>query len=93
MPINKIATLAEKVCLGKPTWKKEFGSSEVVMDELEGRPETCLDLTFMYSLLRLGYEFGAERTVRLEKKIDGFELGWSLGAALALLDGQLSCRA
>lgn len=93
MPISKIATLAEKVCLGKSSWKKEFGKSEAVMEELEDRPETCLDLTFMYSLLRLGYEFGEERTVRLEKKIDGVELGWALGAALALLDGQLSCRA
>lgn len=93
MPIHDIAMLAERVCLGKASWVKHFGSSQTVMEELEGRPETCLDLTFSYTLLRLGYEFGDERKVRLEKKIDGVELGWALGAALALIDGQLSCRA
>lgn len=92
MLIHEIATLADRVCLGKESWVKHFGTSETVMDELEDRPETCLDLTFMYSLLRLGYEFGDKRSVRLEKKINGVELGWALGAALALVDGQLSCR-
>ncbi len=55
------------------------------MAELEDRPEYCLDLTFMHALLRLGYEFGADRGVRVEKKVDGVELGWCLGATIALL--------
>ena len=92
IPIREIATLAERVCLGEKSWVKHFGTSQAVMDELEDRPETCLDLTFMYSLLRLGYEFEDGRSVRLEKKIDGVELGWALGAGLALIDAQLSCR-
>lgn len=47
----------------------------------------------MHALLRLGYEFGAERNVRIEKKVEGTELGWCLGATIALLDGHLECRA
>ncbi|KAF8310301.1 hypothetical protein DL93DRAFT_2126493 [Clavulina sp. PMI_390] len=101
MQIREIASLAEKVCLGPKSWKKHFASAAAssegaltaVMEELETRPETCLDMTFMYALLRLGYEFGDERTVRLEKKLGGIELGWALGAALALVDGQLTCKA
>ncbi|KAF8310304.1 hypothetical protein DL93DRAFT_2230394 [Clavulina sp. PMI_390] len=101
MQIREIASLAEKVCLGPKSWKQHFtsaaasseGALTAVMEELETRPETCLDMTFMYALLRLGYEFGDERTVRLEKKLGGIELGWALGAALALVDGQLTCKA
>jgi guanosine-diphosphatase len=48
------------------------------MDELADRPEYCLDLSFMYSLLSLGYELGDERELRTGKKIDGVELGWSV---------------
>lgn len=39
------------------------------MDELEGRPEYCLDLSFMYALLRLGYEFGEDRDIRIGKQV------------------------
>lgn len=63
------------------------------MEELEDRPEYCLDLSFMHALLRLGYEFEDEREVRIEKKVDGTELGWCLGATISLLDGHLECRA
>lgn len=62
-------------------------ASKIAMDELLDRPEYCLDLTFMHALLRLGYEFGGERNVRVEKKVDGVELGWCLGATIALLLG------
>ncbi|KAG8937200.1 Guanosine-diphosphatase [Tulasnella sp. 419] len=63
-------------------------ASKAALDELQDRPEHCLDLTFMHALLRLGYEFGSERDVRFEKKVDDVELGWCLGATLAMvLDG------
>ncbi|KAG9051700.1 Guanosine-diphosphatase [Tulasnella sp. UAMH 9824] len=60
-------------------------ASKDILEELHGRPEYCLDLTFMHALLRLGYEFGGQRSVRVEKKVDGVELGWCLGATIALL--------
>jgi guanosine-diphosphatase len=62
------------------------------MHELEGRPEWCLDLTFMHALLRLGYEFAPEREVEIGKKIADTELGWCLGATIAMVGGELKCR-
>ena len=46
----------------------------------------CLDLTFMNGLLGLGYELGPSRQIGTGKKIDGVELGWTLGASIAVLD-------
>jgi guanosine-diphosphatase len=39
----------------------------------------------------LGYEFGEDREVRIEKKLYGTELGWCLGATIAMLDAELTC--
>ena len=64
------------------------------MKELEHRPEWCLDLTIMYTLLRLGYEFGDNQEMKLEKKIRGTEFGWCLGTTIAMVGGgELTCRA
>ena len=90
--ISTIATLAKQVCLGKPEWEKHWGEDRELIHELEGRPEWCLDLTFMHALLRLGYEFGSERTVEIGKQIDGTELGWCLGATIAMVGADLKCR-
>ena len=75
LSISSIADLAKDVCAGPTTWEKRWGSDKTVMEELEGRPVWCLDLTFMYTLLRLGYEFGDNRQAKLRKRIDGTELG------------------
>ncbi|KAI0072545.1 hypothetical protein K474DRAFT_1604899 [Panus rudis PR-1116 ss-1] len=91
--VDTIAELAKRVCLGKSSWIEHWGSSRETMDELEGRPEYCLDLTFMHALLRLGYEFGGEREVEIGKQIDGTELGWCLGATIAMVGAELKCRA
>lgn len=64
------------------------------MEELEDRPEYCLDLTFMNALLGLGYELGPKRKLMVEKKLNGVELGWALGAGLALVENaELTCTA
>ena len=87
------ADLAKDVCAGFTSWTKRWGSDKAVMEELEGRPVWCLDQTFMYTLLRLGYGFGEDRQAKLGKKIDGTELGWCLGATLAMIGADLTCRA
>ena len=47
----------------------------------------------MHALLRLGYEFSDEREMRIEKKVDGTELGWCLGATIELVgEGSLTCK-
>ncbi|PCH39828.1 hypothetical protein WOLCODRAFT_116240 [Wolfiporia cocos MD-104 SS10] len=90
--VSTFATLAEQVCQGKPSWTGYWGSNAALMEELEGRPEWCLDLTFMHALLRLGYELGGDREVQIGKQIEGTELGWCLGATLAMVGGELRCR-
>jgi len=93
LPISSIAELATRVCAGPSSWAEHFAPlGNEVMDELEGRPEWCLDLTFQHALLRLGYEFGPAREIRVEKKVEGVELGWCLGATIAMLDGDLECK-
>ncbi|KAK0446889.1 nucleoside phosphatase family-domain-containing protein [Armillaria borealis] len=94
LTVGGIADLAKTVCQGRQAWllHPHWGTNPELMEELEGRPEWCLDLTFMNGLLRLGYEFGNERDVSIGKKIAGTELGWCLGATLAMIGGELKCR-
>jgi guanosine-diphosphatase len=93
--IASLAALATDVCLGQPSWDERWGKAgnPQALEELKDRPEYCLDLTFMYTLLRLGYEFGDERNVQIGKRIDGTELGWALGAAIAMVGAEITCKA
>jgi guanosine-diphosphatase len=98
LTVSTIASLARNVCQGHSAWTSNleyphWASTAAVLEELEGRPEYCLDLTFMYALLRMGYEFDDGRQVRIEKKVAGTELGWCLGATIELVgDGKLTCN-
>ncbi|KAK5738953.1 Guanosine-diphosphatase [Elasticomyces elasticus] len=82
--IKELSDLTARVCEGGNSWKG-FESVPGAMDELNDRPETCLDLNFMLSLLHTGYEMPLDREVKIAKKIGGNELGWCLGASLPLL--------
>ncbi|KAI9058534.1 hypothetical protein FKP32DRAFT_1614935 [Trametes sanguinea] len=91
--ISAFAELAKTVCEGSAAWRERWGADAALMEELEGRPEYCLDLTFMHALLRLGYEFAGDREVEIGKQIDGTELGWALGATISMVTGaELKCR-
>ncbi|KAF9440771.1 hypothetical protein P691DRAFT_792902 [Macrolepiota fuliginosa MF-IS2] len=90
--VSTISRTADIVCRGRTEWVKHWGSDRELMEELDGRPEWCLDLTFMHALLRLGYEFEDGREVMIGKKIGGTELGWCLGATIAMVGGELTCR-
>lgn len=93
LTVAQLKSLAQDVCAGPAAWKRRWGKSQKVMDELEATPEYCLDLTFMHGLLGLGYELGPERHLMVEKKINGVELGWALGAGLALVGkAELTCQ-
>lgn len=80
--IRELWDTTAKVCQGKPGWGV-FDGVQGAREELEGRPEWCLDLSFMMALLHTGYEMPAAREVKIEKKIKGNELGWCLGARYA----------
>ncbi|KAI5120142.1 hypothetical protein M0805_001910 [Coniferiporia weirii] len=93
LTVSSLASLARSVCAGPEAWALEpWGTDPALRTELLDRPEWCLDLTFMHALLRLGYEFPETRGVRVGKQVDGTELGWCLGAAIAVVGGELTCR-
>jgi len=92
--IADVTSLAKSVCAGPDAWEDRWGNDADAMAELHDRPEYCLDLTFMNALLGLGYELAPERELLVEKKLKGVELGWALGAGLALVEkAELKCTA
>ena len=93
LTVSSLEDLAKDVCRGQPAWEERWADNQLAMEELADRPEYCLDLTYMYVLLRTGYEFDDERAVEIGKQIDGTELGWALGAAIAMVGGELTCKA
>ncbi|EQL01563.1 hypothetical protein G6O67_003017 [Ophiocordyceps sinensis] len=82
--VREMHDLTQTVCMGKAGWDV-FTSMPEAMEELDGRPEYCLDLNFMMALLHTGYDMPIDREVKVAKKIKGNELGWCLGASLPLL--------
>ncbi|WPG99820.1 putative guanosine-diphosphatase [Acrodontium crateriforme] len=82
--LRELKDLTARVCQGPDAWKV-FDSVPGAIAELNDRPESCLDLSFMMALLHTGYEMPIDREVKIAKKIKGNELGWCLGASLPLL--------
>lgn len=99
-PVSEFLPLLKDVCLGPQAWSRNRDThdgpvnprfeklSSDVIEELDGRPEWCLDLSVMYSMLHKGYGIPLDRQITIAKKIHDHELGWCLGAAIGLL-GQL----
>ncbi|KAI6102325.1 hypothetical protein EDD16DRAFT_1646844, partial [Pisolithus croceorrhizus] len=48
---------------------RALGNDADVMEELEERPDRCLDLSFMHTLLVLRYDFGENGEVELGKRL------------------------
>lgn len=102
--LPQLAALAEDVCRPPSTWPARFPLDKYpdALKELSDRPETCLDLTYLHSLLSLGYELEdkdgmgrpGDRDLRvgIEKKLAGTELGWALGAAVGMVGEVEGCR-
>jgi guanosine-diphosphatase len=83
--IDHLQDAAEKVCSKEepkldPKGQKEFGKNN----------QWCADLSFMYTLLSSGYEIPKDRIIKTVKKINGIEIGWTLGAALQMINSQLT---
>lgn len=74
--VGDIASLAEKKC-----------SKDALLDANSSDDlHICMDLGFIHSLLSVGYDLPPSRELRVLKKINGFETGWCLGAAIQLID-------
>ncbi|CAI7647780.1 unnamed protein product [Penicillium pancosmium] len=91
--LNELHQLTANVCGGEEHWSV-FAGVENALTELRDRPDWCMDLNFMLSLLHTGYEMPLSREVKIAKKIKGNELGWCLGASLPLLSQESgwTCR-
>jgi guanosine-diphosphatase len=72
MPIRVLKQTAKNVCRGGTTTSTEY-------------PFLCFDLTYIYSLLTKGYGLSEDIQIHICKKIQQFEVAWSLGLALKLL--------
>jgi guanosine-diphosphatase len=77
--LKDLQRLTDQVCGGVESWDV-FQTVPGAIEELQGRPEHCLDLNFMMALLHTGYEMPVDREVKIAKKIKDNELGWCLGA-------------
>ncbi|KAK7085353.1 Ectonucleoside triphosphate diphosphohydrolase 5 [Halocaridina rubra] len=50
------------------------------------QPMACLDLTYIGAFLTTGYGLKGDNTVKLYKKIDGYEISWGLGLAYHVIN-------
>lgn len=93
-PLSALNELTKKVCAPSSTWSKSFPSSQYpeAIKELEGRPESCLDFTYLSALLSLGYELSDDRSITVAKKLGGMELGWAAGCTLIMLEEGNICK-
>ena len=93
--VADVMEVTDRVCAGPSSWEDHFGGVKGAIQELQDRPEYCLDLSFISSLLHHGYEMPLDRRLKTAKKLGGNELGWCLGASLPLLDtgsGMWTCK-
>lgn len=93
--VEKLGKVVADVCRDPSTWATRWPITQYPhgLLELKDRPESCLDLTYLHTLLKIGYELSDQHVVITEKKIAGTELGWSLGAQLAILErSDIQCR-
>ena len=72
IPIRVLKQAAKNVCRGSSSASTKY-------------PFLCFDLTYIYSLLTKGYGLSEDIQIHICKKIQQFEVAWSLGLALKLL--------
>jgi guanosine-diphosphatase len=87
--VGELRTLTDRVCSGEYLTQV---TDDELRHEMLDRPEWCMDLSYIYGLLRYGYEIPDERQVHVAKKIKGVETGWCLGAAIAMLEDVSFCE-
>ena len=84
--LPELRELIFKVCVCERTSPSASGDAGSVLRDLKEMPEWCLDLQYMEVLLHDGFEVAHSRQLRVTDKINGYEVGWCLGASLALLE-------
>ncbi|KAM3579617.1 hypothetical protein VKS41_008071 [Umbelopsis sp. WA50703] len=87
--LGELGALTDSVCSGE--YFAQVTDEELRVEMLD-RPEWCMDLSYIYGLLRYGYEISDSRQLHIAKKIKGVETGWCLGAAIAMLEDVTFCE-
>ncbi|KAI7898429.1 nucleoside phosphatase GDA1/CD39 [Cokeromyces recurvatus] len=87
--VRELGELAEHVCQNNI---KVFQHIPNAIQLIKNNPDYCLHLTYIYNLLKFGYDIPSDRLVRTAKKIRGAETGWCLGASIAMLDEAKLCQ-
>lgn len=86
--VRELGELTDNVCRGET---KPFQHIPNAIETLKSKPSYCMDLTYIYNLLKFGYDIPSDRLVRTAKKIRGAETGWCLGASIAMIDEYKLC--
>lgn len=87
--VRELGELTDRVCKGETT---PFQHIPGAIKTLKDKPDYCMDLTYIYNLLKFGYDIPSDRLVRTAKKIRGAETGWCLGASIAMIDEFKLCQ-
>ncbi|KAJ1922501.1 Guanosine-diphosphatase [Tieghemiomyces parasiticus] len=98
--LKQLRALTKRACMYQHPKNTQLPSTQQVLPmfdpstlaELNGRPHYCMDLNYIYALLSEGYDIPDERTLHMTNKINDVETGWSLGAAIAVLDEGHYCK-
>ncbi|KAJ1678759.1 Guanosine-diphosphatase, partial [Spiromyces aspiralis] len=85
---REFENLAKKVCQHDPSMFADAKGGEF----LRSRPITCIDITYLVSILLDGVEMPPERTLSTAMTIDGFQNNWGLGVALSMLNQHRYCE-
>ncbi|ORE06967.1 nucleoside phosphatase GDA1/CD39 [Rhizopus microsporus var. microsporus] len=88
--VRELGELTTRVCNGE---RKPFRHMPDAIKQLSDDANYCLNLSYIYNLLKFGYNIPSDRLVRTAKKIRGAETGWCLGASIAMLDQVNLCKA
>eukprot|EP01006_Ploeotia_vitrea_P020454 TRINITY_DN52735_c0_g1_i1.p1 TRINITY_DN52735_c0_g1~~TRINITY_DN52735_c0_g1_i1.p1 ORF type:complete len:431 (-),score=38.86 TRINITY_DN52735_c0_g1_i1:117-1409(-) len=71
---------------------KEMGEKACAADTSDEDHEMqCMDLAYLYAILRNGYHVDDSTQLNIHKKINGIETQWTLGATLQFREKQPAC--
>ncbi|KAJ3370574.1 Guanosine-diphosphatase [Kappamyces sp. JEL0680] len=87
--VGQVRTAANDICSPNPPPNlSPEGTKEITRNKF-----WCTDLGFIYSLLSIGYSLPDDRKLLSTKKVNGIEIGWSLGAAIKMIETTEKCAA
>ncbi|KAJ1912115.1 Guanosine-diphosphatase [Mycoemilia scoparia] len=81
---NDMKVLASKTCQHDKSAFNDIKKSKDLKEMLDD-PYLCVDTTFIYALLIDGLKLSPDRTLHASDDLNGFKMGWAMGAAIDML--------